>query len=416
MFPLVRGVVARLRPLLETKLESRGLAYPWWVPAVSYAGLVVVVVASLIQRHAFTPPRPVALILVLVLVAPVALFVKPKWTGWWWADGPLVLGAATWLLIGDPLDVAGPADVAPGLLMVLVAVVLARDGVAPGLGMGVASILLLVAAAVVVDLPSPGMYSLEVVLGLVVGFLLRWQMRALTAERQARAGDRARATAAERERIAREIHDLVAHSLSVTLLHLTGARQALRDGETAEAAEALDDAERIGRQAMADIRQTVSGLTTGPASVRPLPVAGDIGVLVEQFRAAGLQVDDSLPADLDRLPPGHGLGLYRVAQEALANVAKHAPGSRVSVTLELTPAEVRLVVCSGLPGGRTSPHDGGSGVPGMTARATGLGGTIRVGPQEGAWVVDVRLPLEGDSACLLGRRRNLPEPAPGTAS
>lgn len=121
----------------------------------------------------------------------------------------------------------------------------------------------------------------ELVLGLVLGYMLRWQMRALAAEQSARHEERVRATLAERQRVAREIHDLVAHSLSVTLLHVTGVRRALeQDADIPEAIEALTDAERIERQAMADIRRTVGVLATDTSDTsetyatddtRPLP-------------------------------------------------------------------------------------------------------------------------------------------------
>jgi signal transduction histidine kinase len=169
--------------------------------------------------------------------------------------------------------------------------------------------------------------------------------------------------------------------------------------------DALDDAERIGRQAMADIRRTIGGLSaagTDASPTRPLPAAADIADLVGQFGTAGLDVRYSTSGDVGRLPAPAGLGLYRITQEALSNVAKHAPRSTVAVSLELVRGEARLAVRNDLDG-RPRVVEGGSGVPGMTARATGLGGTIRVGPQGDAWVVEVRLPLTADASCLLKR-------------
>jgi signal transduction histidine kinase len=269
--------------------------------------------------------------------------------------------------------------------------------VVPGLVTSVASVAMIGGFALGDALPGFTINALGVLLALVVGYMLLWQTRALSAEKHARAEERALATLAERGRIAREIHDLVAHSLSVTLLHLAGARQSLRDGDLTDAGDALDDAERIGRAAMADIRRTVSGLAAtdlDPTPTRPLPTAADIAALVGDFGTAGLDVRYTAGGDPEHLGAPAGLGLYRIVQEALANVAKHAPEGSVLVALDAGPREVRLTVRNDLAGrARTAAAEGGSGVAGMTARATGLGGTIRVGPQGDAWVVDVRLPV-----------------------
>jgi signal transduction histidine kinase len=393
---------------IEAKSAAHGLAYPWWIPEVSTLGQLGCVVAALAQRDALWPPDWVALTLLIVGAGPTLQFVlRAVWIPWW-LEGCLVLLASGWLLSDQPFpDV--PADLAPALLMLFVAEVTASAGLRPGLLMGLAAVALMGGFALDDALPGFTISALGTLLALVVGYMLLWQTRALTAERHGRGEERARATVAERERIAREIHDLVAHSLSVTLLHLTGARHALRDGDVPDAMEALDDAERIGRRAMADIRRTVTGLggLDGDASpTRPLPAAADIAGLVAQFAAAGLAVRYDASGDLGRLPASAGLGLYRITQEALANVARHAPSSRAEVRLAIGPAEARLLVRNE-PGGRPraagAGEGGGSGVPGMTARATGLGGTIRVGPHDDAWLVEVLLPLAADAGCLLGR-------------
>ena len=99
------------------------------------------------------------------------------------------------------------------------------------------------------------------------------------------------AAADERRRIAREVHDAIAHSLSVTLLHVTGARRALQqDRDVDDAVEALEQAEQLGRQAMADIRRTVGLLDDSPMKIAPEPGIDDIEVLVQDFERAGLAV------------------------------------------------------------------------------------------------------------------------------
>jgi signal transduction histidine kinase len=384
--------VRRLADAVEAKVAARGVPFPWWIPALSIVCEVGVAVVALVQRDALFPPAPVAAVLLLILFAHVVLFVSPGRAACW-AETAIVL-AAGWWLFTDPVHASGPADSAPGLLMILVAIVIARDGVATGLVVWALSVTMLFLAWRFEDLSSPVVFALATLLGLTVGVMLRWQMRALTAERAARAGDFERATLAERQRIAREIHDLVAHSLSVTLLQVAGAREALRDGDVGDALDALDDAEDVARRAMADIRGTVSTLAEADGPPRPLPTAAQIPALVAEFAAAGLDVAYSGgDANLTHLDGAAGLGLYRIAQEALANVAKHAPDASATVVLDVGLHRTRLVVRNTLPPARrgTASSNGGSGLAGMAARASGLGATFSAGPAGDDWVVEVRL-------------------------
>jgi signal transduction histidine kinase len=205
----------------------------------------------------------------------------------------------------------------------------------------------------------------------------------------------------ERRRIAREIHDVVAHSLTVTMLHLTAARYILsRDPEGAAAA--LADAERLGRQSLADVRRTV-GLLAGEGAVNsatlaPLPGADDIPTLVADYARAGLDAHYTRSGEAFELPAA-GLALYRIAQEALANVAKHAPGAHVSVRLR-TEADVLLQVSDdGVrdavdQDSRSTDAGSGLGLLGMRERALLLRGTLTAGPADNGcgWSVECRLP------------------------
>lgn len=391
--------VRRVPLLIERKQAMRGLAYPWWIPLTSALCELSIVVIALAQRGALLPPRAAVGVLVLIVASHVVLFLTPVSIGWF-ADVALILGATVWLLL-TPVHHAVPADTAPMLLMVLAAVVTARDGVVRGVVVTVIGIGLLFGIWHAADIRSPGLYSLEIVLGAAVGFMLLWQMRALTAERLARASEHERATSQERERIAREIHDLVAHSLSVTLLQVAGAREALLDGDQADAIAALDDAEAVGRQAMADIRSTVSSLRGGPGGLRPLPTAADVPALVEQFAAAGLDVSYAGVGDPSQVAGAAGLGVFRIAQEALANVAKHAPGAHTRVQLDVTATRARLAVTNTVAGLLTRSTTG-AGLPGMAARAEGIGATLTAGPVTTGWSVELLLPI--GSRCGLGVR------------
>jgi len=406
------SVVPAVRERIEAKCLPRGILYPWWVPVVSFGGQLACVVMALFLRDALWTPDPLLLTIPLVLVAPVVQLGFGRWLPWW-LDSLPALAAAGWLLSVSPDLTTAPIDAAPGLLAFVAAEITARDGLRPGIAVGGISYAILGVAAVA----GPGVtgfavHAILLEVGFVVGAMLLWQMRALVAERERREATWQQATTAERERIAREIHDLVAHSLSVTLLHITGARHALRDVATGEAdpADAADeadaalaDAEQVGRRAMTDIRRTVSAMADGSGSRQSLPGAADIAALVREVDQAGLHVEYDARGDLTQLAAATGLGLYRIAQESLANVAKHAPGSTAQVTLSVARGSARLVVRNELNGARSRRVDGlgsglGSGLAGMHARAAQLGASLKAGPDGDHWLVDIRLGQRADVA------------------
>lgn len=391
-------VLRSVRDRIEDNCLRRGLLYPWWVPVTSFLGELGCVLVALALRGELWPPQLLALTIVMVLVSPVVQFGFRVWLPWPVDELGAVL-AATWLML-QPMADSTAMDAAPALLVIATAAAVARDGVRVGATVGSVCTAAIGVIALTVGPPSLALWMLEVPFGFVIGAMLRWMMRALVAERSAREQAWQQATTAERERIAREIHDLVAHSLSVTLLHVTGARHALRDVEdgtatatdaVAEVDAALADAEQVGRRAMSDIRRTVSTMTQGDSAPRqPLPGAADIAALVRQTAAAGLDVAYEEHGDTTRVPAAAGLGLYRIAQESLANVAKHAPTARTRVRLSVGRNGAHLTVRNRLTG-QPVRDPIGSGLAGMAARAEGLGATLTAGPDGREWVVDVRM-------------------------
>ena len=209
----------------------------------------------------------------------------------------------------------------------------------------------------------------------------------------------------ERRRIAREVHDVIAHSLSITLLHLTGARRALQeDRDVDEAIEALTDAERLGRQAMADIRQTVGLLDAGPSRVAPEPDIADIPELVADFVRAGVHVKYDLTGSPEAVSAATGLGLYRITQESLANVVKHAPGETAKVRLRVADDAVVVSIVNGTHRAPRSEPGAGSGLRGMRQRAELLGGSLVAGPDANGMVGARRVPArDRDSATACSR-------------
>ncbi len=206
------------------------------------------------------------------------------------------------------------------------------------------------------------------------------------------------AAAAERARIARELHDVVAHNLTVMIALSDGAAYALRhDPDDAE--HALDTASRTGRLALAEMRRLLGVLREdsgdqGPQR-DPQPGVPEIDGLIEQVRAAGLPVSYRVSPDARALPEGIQLTLFRIVQEALTNTLKHAgPSATAEVELIANGSDVRLSVAD--TGATTAPANGngGAGLRGMHERAAVYSGSVEAGPRPGGgWRVAARLPL-----------------------
>jgi signal transduction histidine kinase len=221
------------------------------------------------------------------------------------------------------------------------------------------------------------------------GFLLVRREKDLAGQlRAAQAGLADRARAEERNRIARELHDVIAHSLTVSLLHVSSARLAVEE-DAAGAVRALAEAERLGRACLAEVRQVVGLLRRDEgAGTAPLPGAAQLGALAGQFRAAGADVTLEVHGDPASLAATAGLAFYRILSEALTNAVRHAPGAATRADLSVTPAGgVLLVDSAGPPGTGT-----GGGLLSMRERAEALGGTCTAGPAAGGWRVRAEIP------------------------
>ncbi|QLY27927.1 sensor histidine kinase [Nocardia huaxiensis] len=220
-------------------------------------------------------------------------------------------------------------------------------------------------------------------------------------DRERRAHD---AVAAERTRIARELHDVVAHAVSVIIVQADGARYALRqDPDTAE--QALATIAGTGREALRELRRTVELLRTEHAPEQ-LPQHGTAGIagLVAMMRNAGLNVSLELTGEIDSLSPEVSLGIHRIVQESLTNTLRHAGSDShadVRVTRRDTDVLVEVIDCGGAPDTRTpAPAIPGSGLGlvGMRERMAVLGGTLTAGRNgKGGWAVRATIPLDRES-------------------
>jgi signal transduction histidine kinase len=225
-------------------------------------------------------------------------------------------------------------------------------------------------------------------------FLLALEERAARLEEERDQQGRL-ATAAERSRIAREMHDIVAHNLSVMIALADGAGYAVRNApDRAEAA--LATASRTGREALTEMRRLLGVLRDEPAAAARAPQPGivEIDALVEQVRAAGVPVRYAMAGRPGDLPQGLQLAAYRIVQEALTNTLKHAgPDAHAAVTLSCAADSLEVEVRnSGRPA--EGPAEEGVGLRGMRERAAVYDGVVDAGPlPAGGWCVHTRLRL-----------------------
>src|SRR5215472_10676942 len=283
---------------------------------------------------------------------------------------------------------------------------------------------LVVAAPVVVQLTSNGelalalafspsvgkvaaaLQSLQLLAFWLVGVLVRGRRKAASLAARSAAAQRQaeQAAAAERARIARELHDIVAHHLSVVVLHAAGAR-ACGGADPVT----LEEIENSGRQALTETRRLFGVLRdpdeqTGRA---PQPGISELPALVSSLRAAGLEVALSIDGDHTALPPAVNVSAYRIVQEALTNVLRHAGPARAEVTVGCMDSVVTIEVTDDGPGNPAPPAvkgegeggmgrrpgGGGQGLAGMRERVAVFGGDLRAGPRPGGgFTVWARLP------------------------
>ena len=389
---MLGAMAHRVRQQLRRRGEMIPLGHNWASVVAMDATLVGAGVVAVLQRS--TADLPVALLALLISVAPLPL----SYTYGLRFKAPILwaalTGATALLLFATSTPIA--SDFAPLLMVMMVGEVASLTGVVGGFLTSVAAAGLLLTGSALHRLDNLALYLGILGMGWLVGYLMHTQQHLMEQQQQAQAALTRHAAADERRRIAREVHDVIAHSLSVTLLHLTGARRGLQeDRDIDDAVDALEQAERLGRQAMTDIRRTVGLLDGAPMSIAPEPSIDDIGGLVDDFVRAGLNVTLDASGPTDTVSAAVGLGLYRITQESLANIAKHAPEAQSTVRLRISRTSATLTVANEMTGPAAAAE--GRGVRGMRQRVELLGGIISVGPTCDGWAVRTDIPLDDES-------------------
>jgi signal transduction histidine kinase len=223
-------------------------------------------------------------------------------------------------------------------------------------------------------------------------------LEARTVELERERDEKARAAvAAERARIARELHDVIGHSISVMGVQAGAVRRRLAPELELER-EALLTVERSGRDAVAEMRRLLGFLRSDDedAPAGAPPTLQRVDELVAEMRGAGLDIDLRVEGELEDLSPGRALAAFRILQEALTNVLKHAPDAHVCATLRRTPSELEIKVLDDGDARSPAPAGGGQGLVGMRERVALYGGTLEARPRaERGFMVVARLPAGG---------------------
>jgi signal transduction histidine kinase len=387
-------------------MRPRALLERYAVEAVALA----LAVAGQIELWAGSSDGPRALAAVAALVATMPLLLRRRFP----------FGAPAFLFAGLALvSLVSPAAVYGGTSFTLFALMLAfwaagaqreRQPAVAGAAIGLAAVVVVLATGGRGGVVRTGDAELSlfiwslIAVGLPLGAFALGARAQRAAELQERADrlerereERTRAAvAAERARIARDLHDVIAHSVTVMTVQ-GGAARLLLDSDPGRARGPLLVVEETGHQALADMRRLVGIVQDEPArapALTPQPGLADLPALAEKLQRAGLPTDLVVHGEPEALTPGVELAAYRVVQEALTNTLKHAGPATARVTVIYESQALRLEISDDGPG-TSSQQDGGHGLVGMRERVALYGGRLEVGPRTGGgFSVRARLPLE----------------------
>ncbi|NUR86626.1 MAG: hypothetical protein HOY71_21275 [Nonomuraea sp.] len=336
--------------------------------------------------------NPLSLIYFAAIAVSLPVLLRNRW--------PLAAWRASVVMLPLAMNVFVRLGVGPYSLQMMVMYLLVGYSVAVRSERRVTIAAWLVTALAVWIAQPETMPIAVVVTGVAMLFGYNVRARRLAASRLTQVEERshqaeaAQAVLEERARIARELHDIVAHHMSVIAIHAEAVPlQAAGDPERLE--KGLAEIRGLSLEAIAQLRQVLGVLRDedGRADTAPQPGLDRIGELVANARAAGLKVTAELP-DGDGVPPAVGLSAYRIVQESLSNAMRHSPGASVRVELARDERAVRLRVANGAGARPGGPAGAGQGVVGMRERAALLGGSLEAGrTDEGGFEVTAMLPI-----------------------
>ena len=397
-------VPASTLPSVTTRTRERQPLIQWLIDATIAFGLAALSLLSLATGAGKSDPLSVALLLLETL----PLLVRRRWSI------PVLVVTLAATLTHAALVQDQVANESLGVLVALFTVVELHDrrvGLAAGLAVAVA-ILVVIFGKGGSQAAIPGTITTMLSVGVVVALgdwartrrryaaAIEENARLQEAERDERSR---RAVQDERERIAREMHDIVTHHVSVIVIQ-AGAGLTALDRRPEQARTALEAIDRTSREALTDMRRML-GILGDPSdtasasdeSRAPMPRLERLGELVEEVRAAGLPVELSLDGARRPLDAGVELSAYRIVQEALTNALKHARGGRARVRLAYEPRALEIEVTDQGGAGERDlgpAGSGGRGVIGMRERVALYGGEFEAGPTPTGFRVHARLPID----------------------
>jgi signal transduction histidine kinase len=388
------------RPMVEVRPVSRFVRVfedyfverRWW----QFVPIPLIIISLALYRGPYRIAGGSALTYTLAgvaLGAGVLMLALPRVTSWWGIANMSVI-----CVCGGLLAVTIPQSWTIALPYVLASVAARRYPMRPAMAMVGAATVTIVAIQLSGRVNLLSMTAtLAILLAVTMGALARKtraerldQMELALARAQTAREEHAKAAAlAERARIAREVHDVLAHSLSALSLNLQGARLMLaREGVSEQAQEQVRRAQRLAAEGLAEARRAVAALREDP-----VPAARAIADLVTSSRlASGTPTElvvEGVPRDL---PGPTEDALYRTAQEALSNARKHAAGAPVRVLLAYRDCTTELTVTDHQEHRPAAPVTAGYGLTGMRERADLIGGNLRTGPTDNGWQVRLVVP------------------------
>ncbi|MER6950322.1 sensor histidine kinase [Nonomuraea sp. NPDC000554] len=374
--------------------------------AMLVAGVIAITLGGTVLISSESPPGPLPLWLGFVLLAVTSLPLLVRQT----RPVATVVAVVTGALLYQALDFPGGASTIPPAIALFTALTVGYRVLA------VSATLVWVAGTLAlgwVGTRPPGVqgtiwFVTSLVAIIILGEMSRHRREQLIAERErvtqaehAREEEAKRRVTEERLRIARELHDLLAHSISVINLQ-AGVSEHLIDRDPEQARRALGDIRRVSKEVLVELRGALGVLRDageGEEPLAPTPGMDRLPELVRRAKTGGIEVVLDLPEDGQELPKSVDLAVYRIVQEALTNIIKHARAARAEVSIRREAGDLLIEVRDDGVGWAEGASEEGNGLVGMRERAMSLNGSFAAGlAPEGGFRVEARLPVRGLAA------------------